>query len=63
MKMTLQDLKDLFMPQADPQPGDPNRKTKPTAKRHIHIHKLSIGQEKHKFYLATQPKKETKSEV
>ena len=57
-KMTLQDLKDLFMPQADPLKGDPNLYTSATKKNHIHKHSLSKGQEKHAFYLATQPKKE-----
>ncbi len=62
-KMTLQDLKDLFMPQAEPQKGDPNLRTRATAKGHIHNHKLSKGQEEHAFYLATQPKKEVGNEA
>ena len=57
-KMTLQDLKELFMPQADPIKGDPKLHTPATKKKHIHKHKLSKGQELHKFYLETQPKKE-----
>ena len=61
-KMTLQDLKDLFMPQADPIKGDPNLHTAATKKKHIHKHSLSKGQEKHAFYLATQPKKQPKKE-
>ena len=61
-KMSLKQLIDLFVPPAPPTPGNPNTRTKPTKKNHIHKHKLSLGQERHKFYLATQPKKEVKNE-
>lgn len=59
-KMTLRELKD-FWPQTKPIPGDLNLRTKATQRGHIHIHRLSIGQERHAFYLATQPKTEAVS--
>lgn len=49
-KMTLQDLKDLFMPQVVT-PGDPNTKTKATKKGHVHKHNKSVGEKRHALYL------------